>query len=218
MPSFKQEAATDLEAEEKLTPVEELFERIRDTVYAIPLTGISVLTGKNGSGKSFVRKQLTFRVKDELKTRLIHSSQELRSASNPGLGALSGFAHDLPWLSTSHCTWHILNQIPVKDNFVVIDEPEIGCSEETVMALVDWFNSWMPTCGAKGFLFITHSRYTIQHLHFDHFFNLDGYQTKEEWLNRPLIPTNLQELAESPLFFYIRDLEKELSAKKRQKK
>jgi len=36
---------------------------------------------------------------------------------------------------------------------------------------------------------------------------LDGL-TKDEWLNREVVPTDLKELEENELFFYIRDHKK----------
>jgi ABC-type multidrug transport system ATPase subunit len=193
-----------------MTTPEEQYDRIFDIYDAIPLTGVSLLTGANGSGKSFVRKVLAVRVNKELKKgKLVHSSQELRTGSFSELGAFSGFARDLPWLPTSQSTLSLIDSLPTEDSYLVLDELEIGFSEETIMALVDYLNEWLATCKAVGVLVITHNRYVAEHLKHDHFFNLDGYATLQEWLGRELVPTNLDDLRENKLFEYIRDITKD---------
>lgn len=199
------------------TDPEEQHKVISWTWERIPLDGsVTILTGSNGSGKSLLRGQLPRRL--EKPARLVHASQELRTASNAGLGAMSSFAHDLPWLPTSQTTLHTIRQIlkHASGNYVVIDEPEIGCGEETVMALAAWLNEQLAARPADclGVMIITHNRYMVEHLAHDNFFNLDGFDTKDEWLNRPLIPTDLAALEENALFDYIRDL----SAKKEKSK
>lgn len=203
----------DKNAETQYFKICEIFE-------LIPLDGqVTILTGSNGSGKSLIRGQLPMRLREHPgKPRLIHASQELRTASNSSLGAMSSFAHDLPWLPTSVMTIHTIKQVMkhAEGNYLVIDEPEIGCGEETVMAMAAWLNDQLSARPAScwGVLIITHSRYMVQNLRHDYFFNLDGYDTAEAWLNRPLIPTDLAALEENPLFGFIRDLEKEKRGKK----
>lgn len=184
---------------------------IRDIFWDIPLnSSIKLLTGHNGSGKSFIRGQLGARLKKEKKGKLIHTSQELRTSSNPALGALSGFAHDLEWLPTSYSTINSIKQVSRtasegKNCMLVIDEPEIGCGEETIISICKWLNEEILSKKYKyGVLIITHNRYLVEHLKYKHFLNLDGYKTKKEWLNRKLIPTNLKILKDNKLFFLIR--------------
>ena len=62
---------------------------------------ISMLTGSNGSGKSFIRQQLNFR--DEMqkaKKRVAHCSMQLRTALDSGNGS-GAFTHDTDWDPTS---------------------------------------------------------------------------------------------------------------------
>ncbi len=180
--------------------VDEQVERIRDVLWEIPLdSSIKLLTGKNGSGKSLIRNQLINRVSKECSGKLIHTSQELRTTSNPSLGALSGIFHDNPLLPTSLTTiYHIENACNTAkdgDNMLVIDEPEIGCGEETVLALCKWLNEDIFKNKIKaGILIITHNRYLIKNLKYNHFYNLDGYKTKKEWIERKIKPTNLKKL------------------------
>lgn len=175
---------------------------------------ISILTGKNGSGKSFLRGQLISKVKKDLGKDAVlgHASMALRTGSNPSMGALSGMARDLPWLATSNSTLHTIRMVyntlknSNQDSYMVIDEPEIGCSEETELALSLWLNDlfaeWKPI---GGVLIITHSKHIVKNIKFDKFYSLDGYTTVDEWLNRPIVPTNLDELEKPPLFDFIRD-------------
>ena len=190
-----------------MTSPKEQYNRIFDTYDDIPLSGVSLLTGSNSSGKSLIRKLLAVRVNKELgkKYRLVHSSQELRTGSFAELGAYSGFARDLAWLPTSQSTVSLIKNLPAENAYLVLDELEIGCSEETILALVAWLNGWIPTCGAAGVLVITHNRYVAENLKHDHFFNLDGFATLQDWLGRELVPTDLEALEKNELFFYIRD-------------
>lgn len=189
----------------------EQLERIRDVLWGIPInSSTKLLTGKNSSGKSLIRDQLRVRVKKKLGGTVVHASQELRTGSNPEMGALSSMARDLPWLPTSLTTIHHIQMScrSARDgkHMFVIDEPEIGCGEETVVALCKWLNEEILTQKfAGGLLIITHNRYMVENLNCKHFFNLDGYKTKEEWLNRKIRPTNLKELEENRLFKLIRD-------------
>ena len=178
---------------------------------AIPLTGSTLLTGRNGSGKSLIRTQLNFRVKRELgeKVLVVHASQALRTGSFPEMGALSGMTRDLDWLPTSLSTVKCIEKLPTEGNYVVIDEPEIGCGEETVVALTAWLNEWIANCGAIGVMVITHNRHTAIHLKHDTFLNLDGYKTLDEWLNHKIIPTDLEALRRNDLSKYIRDRQRE---------
>ena len=90
---------------------------------------------------------------------------------------------------------------------MVVDEFEIGCSEETILALVLFINERVKELLDKkkiiGAMIITHSRLGVKNLVHDDFINLDGL-TKEEWLNRKVIPTDLEKLKENELFYYIK--------------
>lgn len=199
--------------------VKDRYNRIVDVLSDIPMDKITVLTGNNGSGKSLIRKQIAFRLKEHLKLdhvkdamKLIKSvSMQTRTESRPEFGALSSMMHDSAWLATSQNTYHLLNSmfksIYDKNNsntrYIVIDEFEIGCGEETVLALVNYINEKiknLPNTNVIGVLIITHSRIGVEKLKYDEFFNIEGL-TKDEWLNRELTPTDLNKLDENELFF-----------------
>lgn len=179
--------------------VEEKFDRMFDTLLAIPMDGsISMLTGSNGSGKSLIRQQLNFR--DELKKdkkRVAHSSMSLRTSLDSGSG-VGAFTHDTEWEPTSVNTINFIQIVSrsIHGGYMVLDEIETGCSEETLMGIVDWLNGNIREAikGTKGCMIITHSPYVVRNLKFDHWFNLDGYKTPEEWLNRKIIPVDIDKL------------------------
>lgn len=192
------------------------FNRLVDIYEEIITSGgkTTILTGSNGSGKSFIRKQLYFRIKEETKNKstLVHTSMDLRSSSNPSMGALSGMARDLSWLATSFNTKHSIESTikQAVGNFYCIDEPELGFGEEGQLAMAQLLNAKIREIKEQclGFLIITHSRIMVQNLDCDLFINIEG-MTKNEWLTREIKPLDLDELEKNELFFYIRDYGKD---------
>ncbi len=187
--------------------------------------GVTVLTGNNGSGKSLLRKQLPFAfqqyydLKDVKETRgmIKSTSMDARTSSNPEFGALSSIMNDTSWVATSQNTLGNIRKLldaveDGKTKYVVIDEYEIGCSEETILALARYIDGrlrkLMDEKKIVGAMIITHSRMGVREIRHDHFVNIEGL-TEEEWLNREVKPTDLDKLEENELFFYIRDKQKE---------
>lgn len=200
--------------------VNEQYERTLDAIALFDIkAGITVLTGKNGTGKSLLRKQMGFHLQEE-KWKLSTVSMQTRTGDNFSFGAMSGVGKDLDWVPTSMWTLGLLEGMlndaakSKEPRYVVIDEPEIGMGEETVMALAAWLNEKLqslPPC-IKGVLVITHSRYMVQHLKHDKFVNLDGYETGEAWLSRELVPTDLAALQQNDLFKVVKLQERETRA------
>ena len=180
--------------------VEEQYDRIVDVYESIPLDGtISVLTGSNGSGKSLVRKQLNFRAKKAKKGgRVVHTSMELRTGLHSNMGGLGVMVRDSEWNPTSYETFvHIETAIrSLHGYYLCLDEIEIGCAVETVMGIVKWLNENLRAGieDSLGCLVITHSHHVVENLDFDHFFNMDRDETAEEWLNRKIVPTDMDAL------------------------
>jgi Fe-S cluster assembly ATPase SufC len=177
--------------------VEEQFDRIVDIYSKIPMDGsVSMLTGSNGSGKSFIRQQLNFR--DELKKiskRVVHCSMSIRTQNR---GISDAFTHDIEWKPTSINTVDFINcaSNSIHGGYLVLDEIEVGCSEETIMGVVAWLNEHLRERIKEtlGCMVITHSPYVVRNLKFDHWFNLDGYNTVDEWLGRKIVPVDLEKL------------------------
>ena len=189
--------------------VEERFDAILDIYNAIPMDGsISILTGSNGSGKSLIRQQLNFR--DEMKKdkkRVAHCSMQLRTSLDGG--GMGAFTHDVEWQPTSVNTLNFIQVVSrsIHGGFMVLDEIEVGCAEETLMGIVEWLNGHLREAikDTKGCLIITHSPYVVKNLKFDHWFNLDGYKTPEDWLGRQIVAVDIEELRKEShdLFLYI---------------
>ena len=105
---------------------------------------------------------------------------------------------DLGWMPTSTSTWNLIKGVlKQEERYIVIDEPEIGCSEEIQLAMIvklmDFVNKQEREKKFKGMLVITHSRLIVDRLPCDRFINLNG-MTKQEWLERKLIVYPLEEL------------------------
>lgn len=177
---------------------EDQYDRIVEIYSEIPLDGsISMLTGSNGSGKSLIRKQLNHRTKRENGKSVAHCSMQLRTGLDNGTGC-AAFTHDTDWDPTSVNTINFIQVVSrsIHGGYMVLDEIEIGCAEETLMGMVDWMNDHLREAikGTLGCLVITHSPYVVKNLKFDNWFNLDGYKTADEWLNRKIVPVDLESL------------------------
>ncbi len=197
--------------------LEEHIDGLVETIESIPIEGkITILTGSNGSGKSLIRKQIPFHIGElsgiEPKKCVSSTSLEARTSSNPEWGALSGAMQDSGWMPTSYETLKkIESLLSIKDKYLIIDEPEIGMGEETVMALVNFLNEKFSNLDSSvlGVMVITHNRYIVSNLKHDHFANTNGLKRADDWLNRELVPTDLEALKQNDLFIAIRDRQKE---------
>lgn len=183
------------------------YDKMIEIHKAIPLDGsISVLTGSNGTGKSLIRSQLGHRTKNMGNKNVVHASMELRTGTHSNLGGLGVFMRDTEQKSTSENTIACIKQAvkSIYDNYLCLDEIEIGCSLEMTMGIVQWLNENLKSAveGTLGCLIITHSAFVVQNLDFDHWFNLDGYDAPEEWCNRTVSPINIDEYKEEQRKFY----------------
>lgn len=174
-----------------------------DLTDSIDVNKITILTGPNGSGKSLVRKLIASTVAKErpeinAKEVVASVSQERRTNSNAAWGAMSSVFSDLPWNPTSLETYHLckrLSQDNLKGRYLIFDEPEIGMSEEGILGWSLWFKK---TFGdySSGILIITHSRILVESLRdISEFVNISGL-SRDEWLNREIIPVDFDQLDE----------------------
>lgn len=160
----------------------------------------TILTGSNGSGKSFLRKTIWQKIEQELEKEgvtgidphhLVASvSMERRTSSDPMCAAMNAFTHDTTWNPTSQETFHFVQGLLQQpDRYLIIDEPEIGMAEETQLLLCKEINEKLLSINSLGVLIITHSRTIVRNVEHDQFINMDG-MTEEQWLNRiPQLPT-----------------------------
>lgn len=177
------------------------IERIKEVSLAIPVCKVSVLTGKNGSGKSLLRKLMGSRIATKLGTDEKHTvaaiSMESRTNKKHDFGALNAMGIDDPTNPTSGETLHniegLVKSLSHGPRYLVIDEPEIGMGEEMVAALAIRLNELFNPLpkGCFGVLVITHNRYLVKHLKAK-FFNLEGL-TKKQWLEREILPTDIEQ-------------------------
>lgn len=192
------------------------IDRLIKIAESIELGKLTILTGSNGSGKSVIRKLLPTRIQEKLgkdsPERLVSS---LSFMSRCALNSMCGinFLRDSEWTSTGDNTVHLLKSIIHHDErYIVLDEVELGMGEELQLATANYINSVKDEVLKKsyGLLVITHSRIVAKTLKEDAFFNIDGINTKEEWLNRKVVPTDLDQFQKDcdDLFVAIRDRSK----------
>lgn len=196
--------------------ISECFNNLVSCLERININKITLLTGRNSSGKSLIRKQMPFHIGDELgilpkNVKILETSMEARSSINENSVGLN---HDISWLATSSQTIH---SIKVKLNlerfrhYTIIDEPELGVGEELQLGLVDYLNDKLIEFKEKnmGILIITHSKLIANKIIFDDFINLDGF-TYDEWINRIPVKLSLDDFENfsNGMFTYIRDLNK----------
>lgn len=164
-----------------------------DIAKSIDFDKITILTGGNGRGKSVIRKQLTA-IGRHKNIKLWSCSMDDRAGVNPNV--MMVFGRDCEWLPTSINTFsNIKGFYDTEDSFGILDEIEIGMSEETQYGVALYINQHLKEFRSKnhGMLIITHSRWLVRTINADVFVNLEG-MTKEEWLNREIVPTNFDEL------------------------
>lgn len=122
--------------------------------------------------------------------------------------------NDVSWMATSQNTFSSIKKLfgsleKAEAKYLVIDEYEIGCSEETIVAIARFINeNLMKLISEKkivGAMIITHSRIGLREIDYDHFVNIEGL-TEDQWIDREIVPTDLNKLEENELFFYIRDI------------
>ncbi len=158
---------------------------LKNTLNSIDLKKITILTGANGSGKSIIRKLLPGRV-----------SKETQGGKCQSISIENMVNQHIVSFPTSKNTFLALESLReniyqklCSTKYIILDEFEIGCSEETVLAFSKYINSYI-SCTNIGVLIITHSKLAVENLKYDNFINLQGL-TKDEWINREFIPTNL---------------------------
>lgn len=200
-------------------------DRIVELCKEVPLHKVTILTGGNACGKSVIRKQLALIIPDKLdaegishgKSTVASASMQLRTESKPEWGAFSSITHDSPWSATSDATLNMINQLfrnSSDPRYIIIDELEIGMSEELQIGFCNMLNKKFPEILEKNFgvMVITHSRHVVNTLNHDNFMNIEG-MTEDEWINREIVPIDPEDLEKwaDELFKTIRDRSKPAS-------
>lgn len=188
----------------------EHINHIKDIIDSIPMHKVTILTGGNGSGKSFIRKQIVFTVgrafnlsMNEMRHCVKAVSMQTRTEQKTEWGALSSAMHDSPWMPTSYSTYQLIKRlmdIVIKEdefnNYIVLDEIEIGMSAESIAGIVNFLNDCFSKIDFEkcyGIMVITHSDRVVRTLNHNNFVNIEGL-SEEEWLNREIVPTDFEKL------------------------
>lgn len=197
------------------------IDNLLDVLHSIEPHKITILTGGNGRGKSLIRKQMVFRVKEmfglsdsQMKHSVKSVSMQTRTEQRPDFGVFSTAMHDEPTSPTSVSTYQLIKDVMkyTAGNYIVLDEIEIGMSAESIAGICEFLNrkfSEMNPENCYGVLVITHSDRVVRTLKHDAFVNLEG-MSEEEWLNREIVPTDFEQLEKesNELFCAIRDRSK----------
>lgn len=221
------------------------------TIDSIEYDGFTILTGSNGGGKSLIRSQFGLRyLKDSEqnpnKRKCKSISMQLRTSTNSGWGALSAAMLDNEWTPTSLNTFQLIEgvlkaagvfeehepgtiRMYSDTGFIIIDEPEIGMSEEMVLALGNYLIEIFPLLRAEkiGLMLITHSRLLVDLLtstppfgstvdewfNTFKFINLDGLGLWDYTCRIPE-PANLELLKANYLFEAVRERMREVKEDK----
>lgn len=192
--------------------LEKNIDRIIDVAHKIKLKELTILVGPNGSGKSLIRKLLWSHVNkllgiDEKKSMVADISMERRTGVHSNLGGMGLFLRDQGTNPTSLETYNFLKGLLKQTSrYLVIDEPEIGMSEEAQLGISKYImdNKDSALENNYGILVITHSRIILENLREDNFLDLGCDRTKEEYLGREIIPLDFEELQENSEQLYIK--------------
>lgn len=210
--------------------LDEHINKLINIVNSIEENKLTVLVGANGTGKSLVRKQLNLRLMkdhDSNRSMIRHASQQLRTELRSDLGALACIGMDSPTDPTSiasyDCVKMVIDYDMSKKYYIVLDEAEIGMSEDSVRGLINYLDKNMDNLlkNTLGVLIITHSSSIAEHFVKKYkcaFYNL-GYNYVgtdiDEWLMRFIEPTDFDWLHDWSLALYRRVNERSESLKRR---
>ncbi len=160
---------------------------------------ILLITGSNASGKSFLRRFVSAILhQDDIEC--IQLSQEGRGQEGLARAFMYG---DESWQSTgciSAKTFKgafVTSRKREKKHVLLWDEPEIGMGEELQLGVALQVKKEMENIPSNllGIIFMTHSRIFVREfmkMENSKFFNLNGYNSSNDWLNREILPVDLE--------------------------
>lgn len=236
----------DLSPEEKKV-YEDKVSNLVDIIEGIDPSGFMILTGTNGGGKSLIRSQFGLKYQKDIdnnpnKRKCKSISMQLRTSTNSSWGALSAAMLDNDATPTSLNTFQLIEgvfkaagifkehepgtiRMYSDTGFIIIDEPEIGLSEEMVLALCGYLLEIIPKLQDEkiGMMIITHSRLVVETMSYIppttytvaewekemKFINLDGL-SRIAYLERNVVPANLDLLRANYLFDAVRNRMREV--------
>lgn len=167
-----------------------------------------LLVGPNGSGKSLLRKQMPGHpeLRDK-QLKMVHASMALRTGNFAHMGALASMFNDFDDDATSVASVKLVSGAIrncarwVEEGGLCglhIDEPEVGCSEETQLGMAGWMRKQLDELPEGLFvtMLTTHSRHVAAEFADWRFVDLSfEHTTLESWLNREMKPIDPEELS-----------------------
>lgn len=164
-------------------------------------TKLCLIIGPNASGKSLLRKLIhNFYIDHEI--GLITLSQSARCQSGIERAVIYGSeADDSTGYNSVNALCGVSRTVHKREKPVgiLIDEPEIGCSEETQAAIGCYIRDYIvPANNLHSLYIITHSRHVVKMLLplNPSWCSMEVDTTLESWLDREIIPTNLETMKE----------------------
>lgn len=187
--------------------------RIIEVAESIQPNRLTILTGSNGNGKSFIRKLMNSKMGEKFPDRNAKhlvtevSMQKRTDVNNPLMGSGFGFTFfDNPQYPTSISTYNLIDRLlhscvdseNKRDrSYIIIDEPEIGMADESQLGIALLLKSRLSEIleNSLGIMIITHSKFVVRELRDNaDFFYTDYVMTADEWLERKIIPTDFEDL------------------------
>ena len=187
-------------------------DRLVDITTRINIDKVTILTGGNGRGKSVIRKIMTGKCAEK-GIGVWSCSMDKRAGFDSNRGGMMVFGRDCEWLPTSINTFDSLDGfVKAKESYGILDEIEIGMSEESQYGIALYINKHLREYlkSNHGLLIITHSRWLVRTIceNEHEFINIEG-MTRDEWLNREIIPTDFDKLKNDSDMLY-REIQKRL--------
>lgn len=177
---------------------DDIVDNIIDIAESIEPHKITILTGPNGSGESVVRQLLSRSISEKCGVNINNAVSSISmSRRTGGAGAIRAFTSDTPWSPTGQNSYNFVCAVlkSSKNRFIVMDELEIGMSDELLMTTVQYINDNYNAEEHLGLLVITHSRNVVKWLNHDYFINMSG-MTEDEWVNREVKPVDIEQFEE----------------------
>ena len=174
--------------------MEQHIDRLIEIMEGLRLHETTILTGRNGQGKSFIRKVLpqfiAEKTGDGRGTGRCVAETSLQRRMGCDLSFERAWTCDNDWMPTSLETLrNVESLLHASDRYLVIDELELGMGEELQLGACLHLAPLLRESLERnlGILVITHSRTIVENLPHDGFVNIDG-MTEEEWRHRPIEP------------------------------
>lgn len=187
--------------------------RIIEVAESIQPNRLTILTGSNGNGKSFIRKLMNSKMGEKFPDRNVKhlvteiSMQKRTDVNNPLMGSGFGFTFfDNPQYPTSISTYNLIDRLlhscvdsenKRDKTYIIIDEPEIGMTDESQLGIALFLKRRLSEIleNSLGIMIITHSKFVVRELKDNaDFFYTDYDMTADEWLERKIIPTDFEDL------------------------